>query len=131
MSEHIGVYNTKDWSITNHFPVKSRDLQEIKLTSDNDNILIIESEIYCIVYLYSISGDLLRYIEPYIDKAGIKELQISPNGCLFSIGCMDGNAYLYYLNSELSFIDVLEHCTLQLDESVYILKESVVKVNLM
>lgn len=128
LSEHIGVYNIKDWSITNHFPVKSRDLQEIKITNDNDHILIVESEIYCIVYMYSISGELLRYIEPYVDKAGIKELQISPNGCLFSIGCMDGNAYLYYLNSELSFIDLLEHCTLQIDENVYILKESVIRV---
>ena len=31
------------------------------------------------------------------DKIGINELKISPNNNLISLGCMDGNLYLYYL----------------------------------
>lgn len=129
VGEYIGIFNTKDWSITNHFPVQSKDLKEVKWIDDTDNILIIEGEILCLVYLYSsTTGELLRYIQPYTDKIGINELKISPNNNLISLGCMDGNLYLYYLNNELSFIDIFEHGSLLIDENVYILQESVIKM---
>ena len=91
----IGIYYTLKWACIRRFFVQTEDLQDIKWSYDNLNILIVDTPALCRLLIYSILGELVHIIEVYQNKLGIKKFYISPNGHLLCLGLYDQTLRIY------------------------------------
>ena len=121
----IGIFALKDWSILLNFSVSASDLKKIEWSYDGEYILVLDTEIECRLFFYSPkSGDLIKCLQPYSDKMGIRDFKYSSNASFISLACMNGSSYVYYSNGD--FIEEFDHCRTFVDGSVYILKEEII-----
>ena len=91
----IGIYYTKKWSCFRRFPTETEDLQDIKWSYDNSNIIIIDTPAVCQLLIYNILGELIHKIDIYKNQLGIKNFKISPNGHLYCLGLYDQTLRIY------------------------------------
>ena len=91
----IGVYYIKKWSCFRRFPTDTEDLQDIKWSYDNSNIIAIDTPAVCKLLIYNILGELINKIDIYQNQLGIKNFKISPNGHLYCLGLYDQTLRIY------------------------------------
>ena len=96
-NDYINIYYCHEWKSICKFKAESEDLQDLKWTFDNSAILIQDNPALCVFFVYSPFGDLLKRIEPYKLRLGIRRMVISPNGHYITLGFY--NQYLYVYNS--------------------------------
>ena len=91
----IGIYYIKKWTCFRRFPTEAEDLQDIQWSYDNSSIIIVDSPSVCILLIYNIFGELIKKIDIYQNKLGIKKFNISPNGHLYCVGLFDQTLRIY------------------------------------
>ena len=91
----IGVYYIKKWSCFRRFPTDTEDLQDIKWSYDNSNIIVIDTPAVCKLLIYNILGELINKIDIYQNQLGIKNFKISPYGHLYCLGLYDQTLRIY------------------------------------
>ena len=91
----IGIYYILKWTCIRRFSVQTEDLQDIKWSYDNLNIIIVDTPALCKLLIYSILGELINVIDVYQNKLGIKKFNISPNGRLLCLGLYDQTLRIY------------------------------------
>lgn len=119
----IGIYFLGNWSCITKFTPISEDLQDIKFSYDNANLIIIDIATNPKIYIYSPVGDIISVIEPYKEKLGFRNVIISPNGHYITAGLYDQTVRLY---NHVSFtnITILDHSSdLLTDNKVNYFKE--------
>jgi WD40 repeat protein len=99
--DYIGIYCVEDWSLIYDFPVDSYDLQDVRWSKDNTALIAWDNCLECRFFVYYPTGTLIKIVESYKLKLGIKNLSFSPNGKIFSIGFYDKCVRLYNLSWEL------------------------------
>ena len=85
----------KKWSCFRRFPTDTEDLQDIKWSYDNSNIIAIDTPAVCKLLIYNILGELINKIDIYQNQLGIKNFKISPNGHLYCLGLYDQTLRIY------------------------------------
>lgn len=113
--DHIGIYYTGDWSLVAHFPVDSYDLQDIIWSKDNTAIVVYDSILECKFFIYSPTGNLITFHQPYTLNLGIKSLKFSPNGHYLSVGFYDQTVRLYNHITWKIIIDLVHPSTIDLN----------------
>ena len=91
----IGIYYILKWTCIRRFLVETEDLQDIKWSNDNLNLLIVDTPALCKLLIYNIIGELLNIIDVYKKQLGIKKFNISPNGHLLCLGLYDQTLRIY------------------------------------
>ena len=104
----IGVYYIQKWTCFRRFETEAEDLQDIKWSYDNSNIIIIDSPAVCKLLIYNILGELINKIDIYQNQLGIKNFKISHNGHLYCLGLFDQTLRIFN-NISYTCITIFNH----------------------
>ena len=125
----IEIYYTQTWDLVNKFESSSEDLQDVLFTHDLSSIIISDAHYICKLLIYSLSGDLIKVIEPYKYKLGIRLSKITPNGHYLIIGCFDHIIRVYNTVAFTSVCEFDHYPFLKSDKVNYYFEEDIPKKN--
>lgn len=125
----IEIYYIQTWGLLNKFESASEDLEDLLFAHDLSSLIIQDAQYLCKLLIYSLAGELIKIIEPYKYKLGIRLSKITPNGHYLIIGCFDHIIRVY---NTVAFTGVCEfdHYPFLKNEKVnYYFEEDIPKKN--
>ncbi|KAI9202344.1 quinon protein alcohol dehydrogenase-like superfamily [Polychytrium aggregatum] len=87
--DSLTVYDCDDWSILKHFPLETRDLEDIAWSPDGRYIAVWESLLEYQMLVYYPDGRLAARYSAYDEGLGVKSVRWSPSSQFLAIGSYD------------------------------------------
>ncbi|KAF0980699.1 hypothetical protein FDP41_013182 [Naegleria fowleri] len=92
--DYISIIVTETWELVKHFPVRTKNLTDIKWSPDGRYLVVWDHPLDYSVTIYSPAGSEISHYSAYNDLLGVKTVKWSPNGQLLAIGSFDQKARL-------------------------------------
>ncbi|KAL9643218.1 hypothetical protein ABK040_014675 [Willaertia magna] len=90
--DYISIIVTETWELVKHFPVRTKNLVDMKWSPDGRFLVVWDSNLEYSITIYSPAGSEVAHYSAYSDMLGIKTVKWSPSGQLLSIGSFDQKA---------------------------------------
>lgn len=85
--DSLDITDTRDFSRVGVFPVASQDAAGVAFCSHDQRVVVWEGPLECRAFIYTLTGELVNRIEPYMNKLGIKCFTHSSR--FLAAGCFD------------------------------------------
>ena len=85
--DSLDITDTRDFSRVGVFPVASQDAAGVAFCAHDQRVVIWEGPLECRAFVYTLTGELINRIEPYMNRLGIKCFAHSTR--FLAAGCFD------------------------------------------